>query len=91
MSKELSKAKHETLAILRDMQAELVRVVNEGMVDTNDEYYNEILDLISDAKIADSNDVLEEIITRGKTLETDIAAFLSREGVTTVSRSWPNI
>lgn len=91
MANELlfSQAKSTTLENLEVIQTNLVRSVGEGMIDLEDTYYNEILGLITEADIVDTWEELMEVITRAKTLEIDVAAWLARHGRTTVSLPWP--
>ena len=86
----LRQAKEATLENLRSIQQTLTACVEEGMVDTGDAYYNEILDLLEDTRILTSWDELDEIITLAKTLEVDVAAWLSFHGRTTISLPSPN-
>ncbi len=84
-------AKQDVVENLEAIQLRLVQNVEQGMVDLDDSFYNELLDLIGDAAIVDSWEELAEIITKGKTLEVDIDAWLSLHGVTTLSLFWPKI
>lgn len=85
----LSLAKQALFENLETLQTSLIRCVEEGMIDLDDDYYNEVLGLIEDARTLVSWDDLAEASARGKTLEIDIAAWLSRHGKTTISLSWP--
>ena len=91
MSNKLVFAQAQSAAIenLETLQLNLIRCVEEGMIDLDDDYYNEVLGLIDDINTLDSWPELEEAITRAKTLEIDIAAWLARQGRTTISLSWP--
>ncbi|MBI3901253.1 MAG: hypothetical protein HY324_03770 [Chlamydiia bacterium] len=82
-------AKHQTVEQLEIVQGLLVRCVAEGMQDLDDSYYNELLGLIDEAKLAESWPDLKDVIEKAKTLEIDIAAWLSRMGRTTTSLDWP--
>ncbi len=84
-------ARLTTLENLEAIQMILIRCVNEGMIDLDDAYYNEILAFIDEANLSESWDELGEVVTRSKTLEQEIAAWLSLQGRTTVSLSWPKI
>ena len=86
-----SSARLTTLENLEAIQLILIRCVNEGMIDLEDSYYNEILGFIDEANLSDSWEELAEVITRAKTLEQEIAAWLSLQGRTTVSLSWPKL
>lgn len=85
----LNSAKQEFLENLDQLQSSLVRSVAEGMLDLGDEYYNEVLGLIEDGVTVDNWDELMEAITRAKTLENDVASWMSRHGRTTLSFTWP--
>lgn len=82
-------AKSITVENLEMIQTSLLRCVDEGMIDLEDTYYNEILGLIDEAYLVDTWDELMEVIVRAKTLENDVAAWLSMHGRTTVSFPWP--
>jgi hypothetical protein len=86
---QLLLAKQVILENLEAIQASLNRCVQEGMIDLDDDYYNEILGLMEDARTLDNWDEMMEAIVRAKTLEIDIASWLSRHGRTTVSFNWP--
>jgi hypothetical protein len=85
----LTQAKQAVFQNLEDIQVNLGRAVEEGMVDLDNDYYNEVLGLLEDAKTAENWDELMEAIVRAKTLEMDIAAWMSMRGRTTISYSWP--
>jgi len=82
-------AKQSLYENLETLQTSLMRCVEEGMIDLDDDYYNEVLGLIQDSETLKTWGELAEAVARGKALETDIAAWLSRHGKTTVSLSWP--
>lgn len=86
---QLKKAADDVLDNLEALQFSLQRCVNEGMLDEGDAYYNELVDLIDDTEIITNWDELTEIITRAKTIEVDIDAWLSIRGNTTISMIWP--
>lgn len=86
---QFSKAKETVVENLEAIKNSLVRCVEDGMIDTDDYFYNEVLGLLADASIVKSWDELVEAITKAKTLEVDIAAFLARKGRTSVSLPWP--
>lgn len=85
----LNAAKQEFLENLDQLQSNLIRSVAEAMLDLGDEYYNDVLGLIEDGVTVDNWDELMEAITRAKTLENDIASWMSRHGRTTLSFTWP--
>ena len=84
-------AKEDAIENLEAIRLSLVRCIDEGMIDEEDLYYNELLALIDEASIADSWDELEEVITKGKTLEIDVSNWLSRHGRSNLSLPWPKI
>lgn len=86
---EFLEAKGSAVENLEAIRINLNRCVSEGMVDPNDEYYNELLLLIDEATLSESWDQLMEVITRAKTLEIDVAAWLSGHGQTSISLPWP--
>jgi hypothetical protein len=86
---QLTLAKHAVFQNLEEIQENLLRSVEEGMVDLENSYYNEVLGLLEDARTADGWDELMEAIVRAKTLEMDIASWMARHGRSTVSYPWP--
>lgn len=86
---KLREAKDLVSDNLREMHQTLVRCVEEGMVDTGDYFYNEILTLLDDISVIGGWGELEEIIAKAKTLEVDIAVWLSFHGRNTLSFPWP--
>lgn len=93
MAKDLQFAqdKQTTLDNLESIQVTLQQCVNDGMMDEDDHYYNELLELIDEARIVKTNPELAEVIAKAKTLETDIDAWLSMRRKETLSISWPKI
>ena len=61
-----------------------------GMIDKDDELYNKIEDLIEEVKIIDSLEELEEFVSQGKTIESQIDSWLTAQGETTVGLEWPS-
>ena len=86
---EFIEAKEDVAENLEAIQLSLIRCVDEGMIDLEDFLYNEVLDLLEDARIVDTWDELMEIVARAKTLEIDVAAWLARHGRNSVSLPWP--
>lgn len=82
-------SKKELIENLDALKLSLIRCVDAGMIDLEDHYYNEVLDLLDEARVVSSWEELEEVVQIGKTLEVDIAAWLSLHGRTTVSFEWP--
>jgi hypothetical protein len=82
-------AKEDVIENLEAIQLSLIRCVDEGMIDLENAYYNQVLDLQEDARIVDTWEELGEIVAHGKTLEADVAAWLSLHGRTSVSLPWP--
>lgn len=86
---KLAQSKKETIENLEAIKTSLNRCIDEGMIDEDDAYYNEILGLIDDAHIVDTWEELAEIISKAKTLEVDVAAWLSYHGRLSMSLPWP--
>ena len=86
---ELLQAKRSVLENLERIKVDLALCIQDGLSDPSGTDYNEILDLIEDAKIIDNWDDLNEAVVRAKTLEIEIAGWLARHGRTSVSFSWP--
>jgi hypothetical protein len=82
-------ARGDAVENLEAIRINLNRCVSEGMADPNDEYYNELLVLIDEATLSENWEELMEVVTRAKTLEVDVAAWLSGHGQTSISLPWP--
>ncbi len=88
--RKLSEAKEDVIENLEAIELSLTQCVEEGMIDLEDKFYNEVLDLIDDARIVTNWDELMEIVTLAKTLEVDVAAWLSFHGRTSFALPWPH-
>lgn len=82
-------AREEILTNLEDLRMNLIRCVDEGMIDLENEFYNELLGLIDETHIADEWNDIDEVIAKAKTLEIDVAAWLARHGRSGISYTWP--
>ena len=71
------------------LKNELDECVEEGMIDENDHYYNELLDLLAASELLSNWDELEDAIEVAKILEVDVNAWLALKGRSTVSLEWP--
>lgn len=84
-------ARGDTVDNLKAIQTNLVRCVDEGMIDLNDAYYNELIGLIDEATLCEDWNALSEVISKAKVLEVDVAVWLSQHGQTSISLPWPKI
>lgn len=89
-SERLKKAAHAVLVNLETVQINLDACVDAGMIDSNSSYHNELCDLIDETRILETWEELEAVVFRGKALETDVDAWLSQKGRTTIALPWPN-
>jgi uncharacterized protein YjgD (DUF1641 family) len=87
---KFSQAVSDVMDNLQVLQVALNRAVDEGMIDEGSSYYNELLDLLEDARIVKTWEELMEIISLAKTIEVDIDAWVSLRGATSISLSWPS-
>lgn len=88
---EFLKFKSDVIDNLKAIQLNLSRATDEGMVDLEDDLYNQLLGLIDQASVSENWDEMREVIYRGKTLEADVDTFLSEHGQSTLSLPWPCI
>ena len=86
---DLSQAKEDTSENLRALQMNLDRCVDEGMIDVESAYHNQVLTLIDETSLSQNWEELMEVVTKAKTLEVDVAAWLANRGETTISLPWP--
>ena len=94
MSKDLNllgflEAKGDTVENLQAIKMNLLRCIDEGMIDLEDIYYNQILVLIDEASLSESWVELMEVVSRAKVLEIDVAVWLSGHGQNSISLPWP--
>lgn len=91
MAKDLEflEAKGDTVENLKAIQLNLSRCVDEGMVDSEDTYYNQLLVLIDEASLSKNWAELMEVVSQAKVLEIDVAAWLAGHGQTSISLPWP--
>lgn len=85
----LPAVRENILENLRILQTRLENATDEGMLDVDDYYYNELSDLMEEAKLAKAAEELSEVVYKAKTIETDIDAWLSQRGYTTIGLEWP--
>lgn len=83
------KDKSDTIENIQAIQENLSRCVEEGMIDSNNFYYNELSSLEDEASLSDTWEELEEVITKAKTLEVDVAVWMAGHGHTSISLPWP--
>ncbi|MBX7065830.1 MAG: hypothetical protein K1X28_01235 [Parachlamydiales bacterium] len=86
---EFLKAKGDAVENLKAIQINLSRCIDEGMIDSDDTYYNELLVLIDEASLSKNWPELMEVVSKAKILEIDVAAWLSGHGQTSISLPWP--
>lgn len=82
-------AKGDIVENLRAIRMSLVRCIEEGMIDEDDTYYNQVVLLIDEASISRTWDELMEVVAKAKILEVDVAAWLAGHGQTSLSLPWP--
>lgn len=93
MTKDLEflDAKSDTVDNLKAIQVNLIHCVDEGMLDLEDEYYNQILSFIDEASISENWAELMEVVDKAKILEVDVAVWLSSHGRNSLSLPWPRV
>lgn len=84
-------AQEDVMENLEALKLRLDQAIDQGMHDLDDVYYNELLALIDEAALVSEWPELAEVISKGKTLETDVDAWISLHGGTTMSLLWPPI
>ena len=91
MTKDLDflEARGDTVNNLQAIQMYLLRCVDQGMLDLEDQYYNQLISLIDEASISQNWAELMEVIAKAKVLEIDAAVWLSIHGQTSISLPWP--
>ncbi len=82
-------AKDDAVENLEALKASLDRCISEGMIDTDDIYYNELLGLLDEAAFSGNWEELMEVVAKAKTLEVDVAAWFSFHGRSGLSLTWP--
>ena len=82
-------ARNLTIENLGVLKTSIYNCVDEGMIDDDAHYYNEILDLIAEAESTKSWEELMEIIALAKTLEVDVSAWAAMRGQTSLGLEWP--
>lgn len=85
------KYQDQVIENLETLKINLENCEDLGMLDMDETIYNELVDLIEDARAADNLENLSELITRAKTIESNIDSWYSKEGLTNVELSWPLI
>ena len=88
-SLQFHEAKKTTRNNLEEVLSTLDECVESGMPDAGARFHNLLLPLIDEAHLAQNWGELEEVIVHARTLEMDVAAWLSARGRTTLSLPWP--
>lgn len=93
MGKDLQfiESKGDVVQNLEAIELNLLQFSNEKTIAFKNAFYDQILDLIEEARNASSWHELADIISKAKILEIDIASFLSRHGQASMSLPWPKI
>jgi hypothetical protein len=86
---EFMESRTDVVENLEAIQLNMSRCVEEGKIDLEDAYYNELLTLIDEAELSETWDELMEVVSKAKVLEIDVAAWLAGHGRTSVSLPWP--
>ena len=84
-------AKEDMMENLAALELKVDQAVDQGMVDIDDGYHNELLALMDDAAVVETWPEMAEMISRSQTVETDVDTWLSIHGITTISLEWPVI
>jgi len=82
-------AKDDAVENLEALKSSLERSIGDGMIDSDDVYYNELLALQDEASFSGNWDELMEVVAKAKTLEVDVAAWFSFHGRSGLSLNWP--
>lgn len=88
---KFTQAKSDVIENLEALQMSLDRCVDEGMIDYESKYYNELADLVDDTHIVKTWEELKEIITLAKTIEVDIDGWVAQRGGSSISLDWPEL
>jgi hypothetical protein len=86
---KFTQAKSDVIENLEALQMSLDRCVDEGMIDYESKYYNELSDLVDDTHIVKTWEELREVITLAKTIEMDLDSWVSLRGGSSMSLGWP--
>lgn len=86
---EFLEARGDTADNIKAIMVNMTRCVDDGYIDLEDIFYNQLLALLDETDISENWDELEEVISKAKTLEIDVAAWLASHGQTSVSLPWP--
>jgi hypothetical protein len=96
MTKELpsnhfNKDKEDTVVNLETIRMTLNECIDEGILDAESDVYNELIELIDQARIVKTYPDLADVITKAKKIETGVDGWLSRKLRETISISWVKI
>ena len=83
--------KEETIDNLDVLKESLEMCIDAGFHDIDEGFHNELLDLIDEVVLSKSYPELSEVIFKARTIETDLEAWLSSKGGSTLGLSWPHI
>ena len=91
MAKDLqfAESKGDVILNLEAIELNLVQYSDEKMLNFQNTYYNEIVDLVNEARDASTWQELMTVVAKAKILEVDIANWLARHGRASISLPWP--
>jgi hypothetical protein len=93
MKKDLQfiESKSDMIENLEAIELNLIQCLDEKMLDFQNTYYNQILDLVEEVRNASTWTELSDALSKAKILEVDIANWLARHGQASISLPWPKI
>ena len=86
-----SEYKKQVIENLKCLQDNLGSCEEIGMLDEHETIYNEIVDLLDEARGSETISDLSEIITNARVIETNIDSWLSNTGISNTEIIWPQI
>jgi len=85
-------AKEDILNNLANLELVVSKLEDqEILIDDSSEFYNQIDDLINNAKTLNTPSELEMVIERAKTFEIKLDVFLAENGISSTEIIWPDL
>ena len=84
-------AKEDILNSLANIEISVSQLEEQNILNDSSEFYNQIDDLIENAKVLNNPSELDMVIDRAKVLEKKLDVFLAEKGVSSMEINWPDL
>ena len=84
-------AKEDILNSLANIEISVSQLEEQHILNDSSEFYNQIDELIENAKVLNNPSELDMVIDRAKVLEKKLDVFLAENGISSIEINWPDL